>query len=888
MSIIKSPNDHREYHYEILDNKMKVFYVHDPNLKSSAVSLAVNIGSNENPVFVLGLAHYLEHMLFMGSEKYPEENYYSKFLSENGGHSNAFTASDMTNYFHLVNSEKFLESLDIFSRFFIDPLMKESSLRNEMKAVNSEHEKNIQNDTWRYYRVMEQMLQNSHPEKRFSTGNTETLDQPDIRDKLFKFYNKWYSSNLMTLVLVTNLKIDDIKDKIRDIFSQVKNKDVEVPRPPLYFDSSSPKAMELKNIRDQHSLTFLWEVPESKQYFDVSPTHYLSHLLGHETKGSIYHYLYERQLINSLYASEFLSSNSSSTLAIVVDLTDKGFANMGLVVDCVNKYVNMLVTTGFNQKVYEELVDMGEINFNFKEFRSDVNNAVDYTEKLLHYPPEMILAVGRLLSKDISKAKEVITLYLNALKIESKQIISSPNIDGTKTDYYYQTEYNERDLVKPEFTDFYPSYPFENKYLPSPLWLENNKNVSVSSSTPVMKLSNFEEWEASDSLAAPKVGYGLIFDFGDELLDPILREKLIFYTGLAMQSLNEDIYFADLAGIYGNLSVNNNLILSLTGFNEKMDIFLKTLLERLLFGVDDKDLFEHLKKDTIKSLRNNKFSQPYVIANQITSKCLLKGYALPSEILKIYEKLELEDLKELPALIRSKSVRSLMRGKLFDASKVLVEFDLKSNMKCHEHTKFDYILKRNDLQIVKHENPDETNSALIVSYSLGYSKPLVEKWDKIRAMASIMSSIVHETFFDELRTQEQLGYIVQVRLDTVGHVAYPNYVLKFVVQSNLKDALFLNDRVKKFVNDFTESLDTFSEETFLSTRKAIYESLIEKEKTWVDTYARELRLTSSQDYLWDNRQRLASSLSKFGLEEFKSFWKNIFEEPICSVGVEKL
>lgn len=499
----------------------------------------------------------------------------------------------------------------------------------------------------------------------------------------------------------------------------------------------------------------------------------------------------------------------------------------------------------------------------------------------------MILSVGRILSKDIVKAKEVISLYLEALKVPPKQIISSPRIVGTQVDYYYNTKYNERELIKAVSTDFYPSYPFENKYLPSPLWLENNKNVSVSSPTPVMKLSHFEEWEASDSLAAPKVGYGLIFDFEDELLDLTLREKLNFYTTLVMQSLNEEMYFADLAGIYGSISVNDNLVLSLTGFSQKMDVFLRTMLGRLLFGVDNRDLFEHLKEETIKELRNNKFAQPYTIANQRTTKNLLKGYALPSEILKVYENLEFDDLKDLPTLIKSKSVRSLMRGKLFNASKVLDEFNLKSTMKCHEHTKFAYVLNSNNLEIVKHENPDETNSAMISTYLLGYSKPLVADWDKIRAMGSIMGSIVYETFFDELRTKEQLGYIVQVRLDTIGHVAYPCYVLKFVVQSNVKDSVFLNDRIKKFVNDFKVSLDTFSEETYFSARKAVYESLIEREKTWVDTYLRELKLTCSQDYLWDNRQRLASSLSKFNLDDFKSFWKNVFSLPTCSVGTNK-
>lgn len=53
--------------------------------------MAVGVGSFSDPLELQGLSHYLEHMLFMGSEKYPDENEYDSFLTKNGGSSNAFT-----------------------------------------------------------------------------------------------------------------------------------------------------------------------------------------------------------------------------------------------------------------------------------------------------------------------------------------------------------------------------------------------------------------------------------------------------------------------------------------------------------------------------------------------------------------------------------------------------------------------------------------------------------------------------------------------------------------------------------------------------------------------------------------------------------------------------
>ncbi|MEL0630955.1 insulinase family protein, partial [Psychromonas aquatilis] len=79
-SINKSPYDTRQYEVIRLANSFEVLLISDPDLKNSAASLSVPIGSMHNPDSQLWLAHYLEHMLFWGSDKFPEINQYSKFM----------------------------------------------------------------------------------------------------------------------------------------------------------------------------------------------------------------------------------------------------------------------------------------------------------------------------------------------------------------------------------------------------------------------------------------------------------------------------------------------------------------------------------------------------------------------------------------------------------------------------------------------------------------------------------------------------------------------------------------------------------------------------------------------------------------------------------------
>lgn len=70
-----------------------------------------------------GLAHFCEHMLFMGSEKYPVENVFSKFIEDHAGSTNAYTSNENTNYHFEIATSHFKEALDMYAnemRYFLN------------------------------------------------------------------------------------------------------------------------------------------------------------------------------------------------------------------------------------------------------------------------------------------------------------------------------------------------------------------------------------------------------------------------------------------------------------------------------------------------------------------------------------------------------------------------------------------------------------------------------------------------------------------------------------------------------------------------------------------------------------------------------------------------
>ncbi|CAF1688032.1 unnamed protein product, partial [Adineta ricciae] len=184
-----------------LSNGILCVLISHPKLDKAAAAINVSIGNLGDPNDVPGIAHFLEHMLFMGSSKYPNENEFSKFIENNGGTSNAYTSTRETNYHFDINPNVLADALDIFANFFISPLFSSSSVEREIQAVNSEFERYLSSDAWRISQIEKSTLDPEHPYSRFGTGNIESLQTIpkesgiDIREVLLKFYEDHYSAN---------------------------------------------------------------------------------------------------------------------------------------------------------------------------------------------------------------------------------------------------------------------------------------------------------------------------------------------------------------------------------------------------------------------------------------------------------------------------------------------------------------------------------------------------------------------------------------------------------------------------------------------------------------------------------------------------------------------
>jgi hypothetical protein len=139
--VLVAEADDRDYLATTLPNGLKALLISDPSTEMAAAAIGCEVGSLDDDEDLPGQAHFTEHLLFMGSTAFPDENEYSSFLSDHGeeiihqpqflqvscdagtlhgagGSSNAYTASDLTNYHFEVAPEHLSATLDRFAGFF--------------------------------------------------------------------------------------------------------------------------------------------------------------------------------------------------------------------------------------------------------------------------------------------------------------------------------------------------------------------------------------------------------------------------------------------------------------------------------------------------------------------------------------------------------------------------------------------------------------------------------------------------------------------------------------------------------------------------------------------------------------------------------------------------
>ncbi|XWS56279.1 hypothetical protein CRYUN_Cryun09bG0072300 [Craigia yunnanensis] len=882
VEIIKPRTDKREYRRIVLSNSLQC-----------ASSMKVGVGSFCDPVGLEGLAHFLEHMLFYASEKYPLEDSYSKYITEHGGKTNAFTAPEQTNYYFDVNSDCFEEALDRFAQFFIKPLMSVDATMREIKAVDSENQKNLLSDAWRMNQLQKHLSLESHPYHKFSTGNWDTLDvRPkakglDTRQELLKFYEDKYSANLMHLVVYSKESLDKIQSLVEDKFQEIRNSArsfFQFPGQPCTSEHLQILVRTVP-IKQGHKLRIVWPIPPSILRYKEGPCKYLSHLIGHEGEGSLFYVLKTLGWATRLFAGEGEWTLEFSFFKVVIDLTDAGHDHMQDIVGLLFKYIQLLQQSGICKWIFDELSTVCETGFHYRDKIPPIDYVVNLSSNMQIYPPKDWL-VGSSLPSNFNP--DTIQMILNKLSPENVRIFwESKKFEGLtdKVEPWYGTAYSVEKVSPSTIQGWMSSAPNEKLHLPAPnVFIPTDlsiKNAQEKVKFPVLlrKSSYSKLWYKPDTMfSTPKAYVKIDFNCPHVSNSPEAEVLAGLFARLLMDYLNEYAYYARVAGLrYGISHTDSGFKVTLVGYNHKLRILLETVVHKIANFEVKPDRFSVIKEMVMKDYQNFKFQQPYQQAMYYCS-LILEDHTWPwMEQLDVLPCLNVEDLAKFAPMMLSRAfLECYIAGNIeYEEAESMIQhvedvFFKGANPICQPLLPSQHLTNR----VVKLErginyfysneglNPSDENSAL-VHYMQVHRDDFI-----LNVKLQLFALIAKQPAFHQLRSVEQLGYITDLRQRNDSGIRG----LQFIVQSTIKGPGHIDLRVEAFLKMFESKLYEMTNDEFKSNVNALIDVKLEKHKNLSEESIFYWREIIGGTLKFDRREAEVAALRQLTQQELIEFF----------------
>jgi len=444
MQIYHAPDDRCKYRYLELSNGLRVLMIHDPMAERSAASVAVQCGHFSDPPERQGMAHFLEHMLFLGTDKYPHPGEYQAFISQHGGNHNAWTGTEHSNFFFDIATDFFEESLQRFAQFFISPTFNVSLIERERHAIDSEYRMKISDDVRRCYQVHKETVNPEHPFSKFSVGNLLTLHE-DVEGSLQKevkaFFDQHYSADRMTLVVQSDWPLDQQERAILRLFSAVAQSSMATTpiSMPLYRDQDLRLRIQIKPLKELRRLSISFALPNVDAYYATKPLTYISHLLGYEGKGSLFGYMKRQGWITALSAGGGNNGSNFRDFQVNFSLTPKGLEHETAIIEHLFSFLRLICEQGIEDWRYEEKSSLLKILYEVHEYSLPLDNVSHLSMNLFHYPPTEVIRGDYLMTAlDAEQIKQILSYMTpNNMRIT----LVAPEVETNQTAKWYDTPY---------------------------------------------------------------------------------------------------------------------------------------------------------------------------------------------------------------------------------------------------------------------------------------------------------------------------------------------------------------------------------------------------------------------------------------------------------------
>uniref|UniRef100_A0A6N2MFF6 Peptidase M16 N-terminal domain-containing protein n=1 Tax=Salix viminalis TaxID=40686 RepID=A0A6N2MFF6_SALVM len=878
--------------------------------KKAAAAMCVAMGSFSDPAEAQGLAHFLEHMLFMGSEEFPDENEYDSYLSKHGGSSNAYTEAEHTCYHFEVKREFLKGALRRFSQFFVSPLVKSEAMEREVLAVDSEFNQVLQSDACRLQQLQCHTSGPGHPFNRFSWGNKKSLVDAmekgiNLREHILKLYREYYHGGLMKLVVIGGEPLDVLESWVTELFTKVRKGPQTKPK----FQVEGPiwKAgllYRLEAVKDVNILDLTWTLPCLHQDYLKKSEDYLAHLLGHEGKGSLHSFLKVRGLATSLSAGVGDEGMHRSSIAYIfgmsIHLTDSGLEKIFDIIGFVYQYLKLLREVLPQQWIFKELQDIGNMEFRFAEEQPQDDYAAELAENLLVFPAENVIYCDYVYKIwDAEAIKRLLHFFTpENMRID---VVSKPSMKSQdlQCEPWFGSSYIEEaippSLIEiwrdPPEVDVSLHMPSKNEFVPSDFSIraDNLDHDPVSSSFPrcIIDEPLMKFWYKLDStFKVPRANtyFRVNLKGGYASVKSFLMTELFIL--LLKDELNEIIYQASVAKLETSISLaSDKLELKVYGFNEKLPALLSKVLMVAKSFLPTDDRFKVIKEDLERNLKNANM-KPLSHSSYLRLQVLCKSFYNVEEKQCALSDLSLADLNAfIPELRSQLYIEALCHGNLLQEEAINLSNIIRNNLSIqplpvnmrHEEHVICLPSSANLVRDVNVKNKSETNSVVELYFQIEPEVGLDSI--KLKALADLFDEIVEEPIFNQLRTKEQLGYVVECG----PRVTYRINGFCFIVQSSKYNPVYLLGRIENFINGLEEMLRGLDDASFENYKSGLMAKLLEKDPSLQYETNRLWNQITDKRYMFDTSLKEAEKLKSIHKSDVINWFRTYLQQssPKC-------
>jgi insulysin len=865
-----------------LANEIEVLLISDPSLKYSSASLSIPYGGSSDPKNYPGVAHFVEHLLFLGNKSNPKENHFLIHTSNHGGYCNALTDYDKTCYYFKISDNYFEESLKLFRNLFISPLFTDSAIEREAHAINEEFFMHKQSIGFLYDEVCAATRNPHNCFNKFYCGNLQTLGQIK-RDIIQEWYNSHYSSNQMRVILLSPRPLNDL-EKLAELFTFIENKHLHLDEcsEPIMKKDNFGQIVYLETKDNYQYIVFEWEIPIDLQH-DIQ---YLSFLLTSSHASSLQSTLFNNGLgvlLNPVKSCK----GSSFIFSLQINLTDKGIKQLDNVIGHTFDYLNLIKKRGGAKELFNiwqnEKKEMYSSSLNTSKQLEiyDLSKAL-MDEDFETFPEKTY--IGNTYNED--------NLYrlFNSLTASKCQFILIGNEAHTKVKCQNET---------PFFKARYTLKRFEKKQLNKWDTIKSKSKLQLPDSIQLFDLIDEVDNDAINNFdihlplkISDEEGFSVFkacnIDSNNDrcycsfhIKFPFLKQKNpkdLALLALFCDYINENILVHPLVKLSKQLDIA--LIWTLSGLQLRIEANLSDANELI------KDIFTIFKLQPITqtSFKNHKANLINLLNDLSVNDQLSQfndlfeqieiEYPLPLEQICFYmKKLTQKELENFSRnCFNSYCIEGLFLGNISDEKCIEIQKALKKQLKgtlysqesCFKEKNLLFSNNKGPFKISKTSNNPYNFNALIIQNESYCPKDLV--------LMDILEFLINPIFMKELRTKKQTAYYLNTRHLLLKYTSS----LSFEIQSVGFSPQSLNDYTECFIEKFLNNLNLKIPQDLFEKAKSLhlnhYKKHFNTKEEIIDYYESLLSYYSEDMHIDDKKNQCIKSIT---YADFITFTKKL-------------